>query len=324
MHYSFFSLFRNAMSGHRGWTPTWRDAAPKSAYDAVIVGGGGHGLATAYYLAKEHGLTNVAVLEKGWLGGGNIGRNTTIIRSNYLLAGQYPLLRIVDEALGRAGAGLELQRHGQPARRVEPLSFRWAARRLCAARQCHALARRRCRAARSRAGPRHAAVPRISTTRAFRSRAASCKSAAARRGTMRSPGAMRAAPSDRGVDIVQNCEVTGFAIENGRGDRRRDHARPDPRQKGRLRRRRQQSSRVAAHGRPAPADRKPCRCRLSFRKAIKPLIPNVITFGAGPFLHQPVRQGRSRLRRRSRRLQVLCPARQSADRARMSARAAWR
>ena len=85
--YSIFSLARNALSGHRHWQRTWRDAAPREAYDVIIVGGGGHGLATAYYLAKEHGITNVAVLEKGWIGGGNAGRNTTIIRSNYLLAG---------------------------------------------------------------------------------------------------------------------------------------------------------------------------------------------------------------------------------------------
>ena len=80
----------NALTGNRNWTPAWRDAAPKAAYDVVIIGGGGHGLATAYYLAKEHGITNVAVLEKGWIGSGNAGRNTTIIRSNYLLPGNMP------------------------------------------------------------------------------------------------------------------------------------------------------------------------------------------------------------------------------------------
>ena len=84
MKYSLFSLLRQAASGHEHWPAQWRDPAPKAAYDVVIVGAGGHGLATAYYLAKEHGVTNVAVLEKGWLGGGNTGRNTTIIRSNYL------------------------------------------------------------------------------------------------------------------------------------------------------------------------------------------------------------------------------------------------
>ena len=83
MKFSFLSLAANAAQGHRLWPRQWRDAAPKASYDAVIIGGGGHGLATAYYLAKEHGLANIAVLERGWIGLGNAGRNTTIIRSNY-------------------------------------------------------------------------------------------------------------------------------------------------------------------------------------------------------------------------------------------------
>ncbi len=83
--YSGFSLILNALRRHRQWSRAWRDPEPKKNYDVVIVGAGGHGLATAYYLAKLHGIANVAVLEKGWLGGGNTGRNTTIVRSNYLL-----------------------------------------------------------------------------------------------------------------------------------------------------------------------------------------------------------------------------------------------
>jgi heterotetrameric sarcosine oxidase beta subunit len=85
--YSAFSLLRHALSGNRNWPEAWRKAEPKPSYDAIIVGGGGHGLATAYYLAKEHGLNNIAVVEKGWIGSGNAGRNTTIVRSNYLLPG---------------------------------------------------------------------------------------------------------------------------------------------------------------------------------------------------------------------------------------------
>jgi sarcosine oxidase subunit beta len=82
--YSIFSLARNALTGHRNWPQAWRSPEPKRRYDVLIVGGGGHGLATAYYLAKLHGIRNVAVLEKGYLGGGNTARNTTIVRSNYL------------------------------------------------------------------------------------------------------------------------------------------------------------------------------------------------------------------------------------------------
>ncbi len=81
--YSALNLFRRGLGGHKSWTRAWRDPAPKSHYDVIIIGGGGHGLATAYYLAKVHGIKNVAVLERGWIGGGNTGRNTTIVRSNY-------------------------------------------------------------------------------------------------------------------------------------------------------------------------------------------------------------------------------------------------
>ncbi|MDE3176141.1 MAG: sarcosine oxidase subunit beta family protein [Pseudomonadota bacterium] len=84
MRFSFVNLLRQAFAGNTGWPEQWRSPEPKASYDAIIVGAGGHGLATAYYMAKEHGLRNIAVVEKGWLGGGNTGRNTTIIRSNYL------------------------------------------------------------------------------------------------------------------------------------------------------------------------------------------------------------------------------------------------
>jgi sarcosine oxidase subunit beta len=90
MRYSAYQVLKQALSGNRHWQPVWRTPEPKPYYDVIIVGGGGHGLATAYYLAKEFGITNVAVLEKNYLGSGNVGRNTTIIRSNYLLPGNEP------------------------------------------------------------------------------------------------------------------------------------------------------------------------------------------------------------------------------------------
>ena len=93
--YSVFAIAREALRYHTGWEKAWGNPAPKAQYDALIVGAGGHGLATAYYLGKNHGITNVAIIEKGWLGGGNTGRNTTIIRSNYL---QDPSAAIYEKA----------------------------------------------------------------------------------------------------------------------------------------------------------------------------------------------------------------------------------
>ena len=108
--YSIFSLARNAMNYHKDWERAWRSPNPKQEYDAVIVGAGGHGLATAYYLAKNHKMTNIAVVEKGWLGGGNTGRNTTIIRSNYLQDPSIAIYELARSLYEDLCAGPELQR----------------------------------------------------------------------------------------------------------------------------------------------------------------------------------------------------------------------
>ena len=114
-NFNAINLAREALRGHKGWGQQWRNPEPKKDYDVIIVGAGGHGLGTAYYLAKEHGITNIAVLEKGWLGGGNTGRNTTIIRSNYLYDESAGLYNHAPQPVGNTVAGTELQRNVFPS-----------------------------------------------------------------------------------------------------------------------------------------------------------------------------------------------------------------
>ena len=193
---------------------------------------------------------------------GNVGRNTTIIRSNYLLPGNMPFY----EWSMKLWEGLEqdLNYNAMVSQRgvLNLYPFRRAARRLCAARQRHAAARRRCRAARPRAGARAWCRSSISTMRAFRSTAGCCSGAAARCGTTRSPGAMRARADQRGVDIIQNCEVTGIRIENGRVIGRRDRraASSAPTRSALAVRRQLLAGR--RDGGAAAADREPCAAGL--------------------------------------------------------------
>jgi methylglutamate dehydrogenase subunit A len=280
MHYSLFSLARNALSGHRHWPLAWRDAPPKPEYDVVIIGGGGHGLATAYYLAKEHKLTNVAVLEKGWIGSGNVGRNTTIIRSNYLLADNirfYEWSMKLWERLEQdfnynamvSQRGVLNLYHSDAQR--DAYARRGNAMRLCGV-DAELLDVRQVRKMLPFLNYDDARFPNHGGL--LQRRGGTARHDAVAWGYAR--GA-----SDRGVDIVQNCEVLGFVREQGR-------VVGVETTRGRIRAKKVglavagNSSRVAAlAGLRLPIESHVLQAFVS--EGLKPLIPNVITFGAGHF-----------------------------------------
>jgi heterotetrameric sarcosine oxidase beta subunit len=215
VRYSVFSLLKQSLSGHKNWAPAWRHPAPKKDYDVIIVGGGGHGLATAYYLAKVHGITNVAVLEKGWLGSGNIGRNTTIIRSNYLLIGNNPFY----EWSLKLWEGLEqdFNFNAMVSQRGVLNLFHSDPQRDGAARRGNAM---RLDGVDSELLDREAVREMVPFLSFDNARFPIYGGLLQRRGgTVRHDavawGYARGADS-RGVDIIQNCEVTGIRIENGK------------------------------------------------------------------------------------------------------------
>ncbi|PQV56807.1 sarcosine oxidase subunit beta [Defluviimonas denitrificans] len=214
MRYSGFRVLKEALTGHKGWKPAWRDPAPKPHYDIVVIGGGGHGLATAYYLAKVFGKANVAVLEKGWIGGGNVGRNTTIVRSNYLLDGNEPFY----EFSMKLWEGLE-----------QDFNFNAMISQRGVLNLCHTDAQRDAFRRRGNAMRLNGVDAELLDTEGVRRMAPFLNFESARfpikggllqprGGTVRHDavawGYARGA-DERGVDILQNCEVTGFRIENG-------------------------------------------------------------------------------------------------------------
>ena len=214
MNYSGFKVIKEALTGHKGWKPAWRDPEPKEHYDIVIIGGGGHGLATAHYLAKVFGQRNVAVIEKGWIGGGNVGRNTTIIRSNYLLDGNEPFY----EFSLKLWEGLE-----QDVNFNAMVSQRGIINLIHSDAQRDAFTRRGNAMILNGADAElldEAAVRREYPFLNFDDARFPIKGGLAQRrgGTVRHDavawGYARSADS-RGVDIIQNCEVTGFRIVNG-------------------------------------------------------------------------------------------------------------
>ncbi len=215
MRFSGFRVLREALTGHKGWGPLWRDPAPQAAYDYVIVGGGGHGLATAYYLATTFRQARIAVLEKGWLGSGNIGRNTTIIRSNYLLPGNEPFYEFSMKLW--EGLEQEFNFNAMVSQRGILNLFHTDAQRDAYRRRGNAMIFAGADAEMlDQAGVR-AMYPFLNFDQArFPIKGGLLQR---RAGTARHDGVAwgyaRGADS-AGVDILQNCEVTGFRIEGGR------------------------------------------------------------------------------------------------------------
>jgi sarcosine oxidase subunit beta len=214
--YSAFSLLREGLRGHKGWRPAWRKARPRASYDAIIIGGGGHGLATAYYLAKNHGLTRVAVLERGWIGGGNTGRNTTAVRSNYF----YPeSVALYDLALRLyEGLSAELNYNVMLSQRGMLIAAHTPSQMEICARIANAMKLNGVDSELMGADEALQRIPLLNQTPDARYK---CMGGIwqGRAGIARHDavawGYARGA-SDRGVDIIENCTVDHLMIEGGR------------------------------------------------------------------------------------------------------------
>lgn len=280
MRYSALKILAKGLTGNKGWKPVWREPEPQAEYDIIIVGGGGHGLATAYYLAKEFGERNVAVLEKGWIGSGNVGRNTTIIRSNYLLEGNQPFYEMslkLWEGLEQdfnynamvSQRGILNLIHSDPQR--DAFVRRGNAMRLSGA-DAELLDR----------DAIEALCPYLDFENArFPIQGALWQK---RGGTVRHDavawGYARGADM-RGVDIIQNCEVTGFQMENG-------SCVGVETSKGPIRAKKTAVCVAGSSGRVMekagmrlPIESHVLQAFVS--EGLKPTIPGVITFGAGHF-----------------------------------------
>lgn len=280
MGYSGFKVIKEALMGHKGWTPAWRDPEPKAHYDVVIIGGGGHGLATAHYLAKVYGVRNVAVIEKGWIGGGNVGRNTTIIRSNYLLDGNEPFY----EFSLKLWEGLEqdLNYNAMVSQRGIMNLIHSDAQRDAFIRRGNAMILNGADAEYLDEAQIRAEYPFLN----FNDARFPIKGGLAQRrgGTVRHDavawGYARSA-DQHGVDIIQNCEVTGFRIEGGK-------CLGVETSKGFIGAGKVASCVAGSSGRlMAKANmRLPIESHVLqafVSEGLKPVLPGVITFGAGHF-----------------------------------------
>ncbi len=280
MRYSAFKLISEALTGNRGWQPVWRDSEPKPGYDALIVGGGGHGLATAYYLAREFGLSNIAVVEKGWLGSGNIGRNTTIIRSNYLLPGNEPFYEF----------SLKLWEDLEQDFNYNAMVSQRGILNLCHTDSQRDAYTRRGNAMRMAGadailldanGVRELCPYLDFDHSRFPIRGGLWQQ---RGGTVRHDavawGYARGA-DQRGVDILQNCEVTGFKIEHGRCLGVETTKGPIKAKKTAICVAGSSSRVMAMAGMRLPIESHVLQAFVS--EGLKPIIPGVLTFGAGHF-----------------------------------------
>jgi methylglutamate dehydrogenase subunit A len=280
MRYSALALAWNAVTGNRHWPPMWRDPEPRSSYDVLIIGGGGHGLATAYYLAKEHGMRNVAVLERSWIGSGNAGRNTTIIRSNYMLDGNIPFY----EWSLKLWENLE-----------QTLNYNTMVSQRGVLNVYHSDAQRDVFARRGNAMRLHGVDAQLLDRRAVRALVPYLDFDDARfpihggllqqrGGTVRHDAVVwgYARAADRlGVDILQNCEVTGISVENGRATGVETMRGPIRANKIALSVAGSSSRLAAMAGLRLPIESHVLQAFVS--EGIKPLIDHVITFGAGHF-----------------------------------------
>ena len=281
MRYSALSLLSNALSGNRDWAPAWRKAEPKSTdYDIVIVGGGGHGLATAFYLAEVHGLANVAVVEKGYLGSGNVGRNTTIVRSNYLLP---PNTAFYEHSMKLwEGLSQELNFNCMVSQRGVLNVIHSDAQRNAYVRRGNAMRLTGVDAELLDREQMRKLIPFADFDNArFPIRGGLLQR---RGGTVRHDavawGYARAADA-RGVDIIEHCEVTGIKVEDGA-------VRGVETTRGFIGARKVglavagNSSRVAAlAGLRLPIESHVLQAFVT--EGLKPLIDHVVTFGAGHF-----------------------------------------
>jgi|TARA_X000000950_G_scaffold68756_1_gene85068 heterotetrameric sarcosine oxidase beta subunit len=280
MRFSGFKIISEALRGHKGWDANWRDATPKSRYDYIIIGGGGHGLATAYYLARRYGKANIAVVEKGWLGGGNVGRNTTIIRSNYMLDGNEPFYELSLQLW--EGLEQDLNYNAMVSQRGILNLFHTDAQRDAFIRRGNAMLLNGADADLLTTAQIKSRYPFLNTEDArFPIKGGLAQN---RGGTVRHDavawGYARAA-SRLGVDIIQNCEVTGLDIKKNKCVGVTTTRGPIKGGKiaccvaG-------SSSRVMAMaGMRLPIESHVLQAFVS--EGLKPLIPGVITFGAGHF-----------------------------------------